>query len=221
MTNNFPLPNEPQEQQNVIQPPTQLNQPQQSMQPPQVTQPQTQSTNQQSQTNSNNYQQRPKYIFYTGSSALGVSYGEKCIFWESAPALEAKRFDWQNNKIITKMGAEEIDNILDCLNAYKTRGIQGFQQMAQFLQPKNQQPGSLTFFHPTKKGTTIINIFIGKNGIPGISISRTENNGNKKQIYFPILPSTLSTFIRVHDVYLNEALKLQTAKKSKQTNGGQ
>jgi hypothetical protein len=97
-------------------------------------QPVNQPNNQQQNTKSNQqWIQRPKYTFYTGSSALSISYGEQCIFWETAPALGPKKFDWQNGRILVKMGAEEIDNILTCLNAYSTGGIQAFQQMAQFL----------------------------------------------------------------------------------------
>ena len=217
---NFPTPNElPEQPINSSSPTSPTYQPpidNQQTFPPTQQQPhqeQPTNTNQPSQPLQRTFP--PRYPFYTGSSALFVSFGDYCIYWEIAPSIGQKKYDWKQNKIFIKMGIEEVDNIIECLEAYRSGGIQAFQQTAQFLQPKNNQPGTLHFYHPSQKANTSIDVFIGKNRLPGISIIRNEIQTNlKKQVYFPILPTHLRTFIRVHDVYASEAIKKEKVVKS-------
>jgi len=147
----------------------------------------------------------PKFIFYTGSAAIGITYRPKYLFFETAPALEQRKYDWQNQKINVKMSIEEIDQILAALRAYLTGGMQSFEAICKFLQPKTKV--GLSFYHGSDNHTTLIGLILNKHGLPLLTFNKTEGN-IKKSVAFTIIPSILHSFIRVLDTYATEAIKL-------------
>ena len=202
------------QQNNLPAPPAQVATPN-AQQPAVVTQPQPQQpvvkvTKQQSNGNGQKKEYPPRVEFYTKSSALLISINRdtpSAVFMETAPSIGDKRYDWQNQKIFVKMEIPEVDQILDCLNAFKVGGPQAFTQYAQYLQPNNQ--GKLSFYHESQKATTIIELFIGqKSGLPTITFSRKDkqNPNDQRYVYFTILPAFLSTFIRTLDRFADVAI---------------
>jgi hypothetical protein len=167
----------------------------------------TQAIQQQKRSSNGKKKYPPRYEFYTKSSALLVSAGDYSLFFEVAPALQGqdKRYNWKEGKITTKMSIEEIDAILDCLKAYKVGGVQGFQQVAKFYNPQGN--GGLSFYHKNKNGATIINFSISqKSSLPVLGFHKKENNGQEYGVYYTIIPTQLSTLIRVLDRYANLAI---------------
>ena len=140
----------------------------------------------------------PRYSFYTAKSALSINLtrNNDAIIVQLANAIAQRKYDWQNG-IAVKLGIDEVDNIIYVLESYLKGGANYFAQVAQFLQNKNQQKGTLNFYHNSPKGgNAIINVMISKAGIPMVAVTKNDSKGNRNVI-FPILPSVIRTFIRV------------------------
>ena len=149
------------------------------------------------QQNSNNTQQNVETMivkknsveFYTGKSMLVIEKKpeDTYVTFTILPAIGQQKYD-SRNKISTKMSQMELGVMIDALQSYRLMGSQGFNNVCNMMNTK-QQNQFISFYHESNKYKTIISLGPNKYGALMLFFSRTEKQtNNQNQVSFTILP---------------------------------